>query len=250
MKARRFAVALHAVSTSAAMPRWAEYVQRVEAEKPERIRCNLPGVELKRSMLENRGGALGANVSATDLLTVLTSFVDDYDLEPPRALFEVERALALLDAIERRSELEVPDQLALALEIGGGPLLPAVLALHTATRVLARGRDSRLHDRFAMSLEERLERGAAIAPFDPTDARGGDPLGDTYHFWANVAAGIYSAAGRRPAIRRHAVGALLFAGPVLMSTVREQVFGNYLFFGNHARVDRLGLSIGYGLGLR
>jgi len=248
VSARRFAIALHAVSTSPAMPRWPEYVRWVEADLPLRARCNPPGGELRRSMRASPCAGLGAHVSATDLLTVLTSFVDDYAVEPPRQLFEVERSLELLEALRPLKDLTAPEQLALAIETGGGPLLPAVLSLHTVTRVLARGRDTRLHDRFALSLDERLERGRAILPFDPVDARGGDPLGDTYHFWANVAAGVFSAAGGRSEVRRHAVGALLLAGPALMSRVREGLFGNRLFFGNHARVDRLGLSIGYTLG--
>ncbi|MBX3247875.1 MAG: hypothetical protein KF901_11905 [Myxococcales bacterium] len=71
--------------------------------------------------------------------------------------------------------------------------------------------------RFAMSLGERLARGRAIAPFHPDDARGGDPLGDTYHFWANVSAGLYAAGGHDRVLQRRAVRVSLRAGPVLMS---------------------------------
>ncbi|MCA9609197.1 MAG: hypothetical protein KC619_26530 [Myxococcales bacterium] len=244
MKRRRLAIALHAVSTSPAMPRWPEYVARVQASRHDHDRWNAPGAALTARLLDvvhAARPALGPAPVATDLVTALASFVDDYSVPPPRELFEVPLALRLLEALVDQRGLTVDQQLALALDLRG-ELFPAVLALHTATRVLARGRDSRLHPGFALGLDERLERGRAIAPFDPSDARGGDPLGDTYHFWANVAAGLYSAHEGR--LRGPAVAALFLAGPALMTGVRERLFDNYLFFGSHARVDRLGLATG------
>lgn len=110
--------------------------------------------------------------------------------------------------------------------------------------MLARGRDTRLSDAFIMSLEERLERGKAIAPFHPDDSNGGDPLGDTYHFWANVAGGLYAGTQRSASARAAFVAVMLYAGPWLMQTIREGVFGSRLFYGNHARIDRLGLTTG------
>lgn len=245
---RRLAVALHAVSTSKVMACHGEYVARVEALRPALTAPNPPGPQLERKLRAAAAGVArgGEGVRAVDLLSALSSFVDDYRTEPPRALFVVPRTLRLLAALDGRHCLTAREQLRLALA-DGGPLFDATLALHAATRVLARGRDARLHRRLALDLDERLRIGRAIAPFDPDDARGGDPLGDTYHFWANVAAGLFAGAGRRTEVRRHAVGAMLFAGPLLMSGVRERMFGNRLFYGNHARVDRLGLRIGYAL---
>lgn len=70
-------------------------------------------------------------------------------------------------------------------------------------------------------------------------------------------AGHYLIEGRKPATlehpvlaglsKRRAVRVSLRAGPVLMSNVRERLFGSVLFYGNHARVDRLGLDVGIAL---
>lgn len=247
MKRRRLAIALHAVSTSPAMPRWPEYVARVQAARHDHERFNPPGDALVRALEEVVGAArpgLGAIPCATDLVTALASFVDDYAIPPPRELFEVPLALQLLESFEAASCLTVDRQLEIALDHGRA-LFPAALALHTATRVVARGRDTRLHPDFALDLDERLRRGRAIAPFDPDDARGGDPLGDTYHFWANFTAGLYTATSKGR-LRGPLVGALFLAGPALMTSVRQGLFDNHLFFGSHARVDRLGLVAGRG----
>ncbi len=250
MSVRRLAIALRAVSTSPPMPRWEEYVDRVESMRPGFARTNPPGARLRESLrrvVEARHPRREHSVSAVELLTVLTSFADDYAVEPPRVPFAAEGALTVLDAFQGEVALTVDDQLAIALDTTDASLLEAVLALHTATRVLARGRDTRVHPGLALCLDERLARGRAVAPFHPHDARGGDPLGDTYHFWANVAAGVFAAGGRRTELRRVVVGAALYSGPVLMRGVRQGVFGNRLFYGTHARVDRLGLRIGLSL---
>jgi hypothetical protein len=77
-------------------------------------------------------------------------------------------------------------------------------------------------------------------PFKPEVSRGGDPLGDTYHYLATLAAGVAAGSARQCLW----MIPLFAAGPELMKGVRELVFGSTLFFGNHARVDRLGLRHG------
>lgn len=252
---RRLAVALHAVSSSPPMACWRDYVDRVEALRPELPRDNPRGAQLEielHALVRERDIELGAWVSATRLVTALSSFVDDYVGPMPSDLFEVDAAVALLDAFEGRLCLTVTEQLSLALDAQPArsvrrSLFHAVLALHTATRVLARGRDGRLSPSLALDLDERLRLGRAIAPFHPEDARGGDPLGDTYHYWANVAAGLFAGGGRPTEARRHLVAGLFFAGPALMTTVRQGIFGSDLFYGNHARIDHLGLRHGRAL---
>jgi hypothetical protein len=247
---RALVTALHAVSTSAPMPRWTEYVHMVESSRARIERTNAPahelGHELSAVVRRHAAPSRPFSPSAARLVCALVSFADDYDAEPPLDLFAIEQATAVLDRIARARWATIPAQLELALEITRGELANAVLALHTATRVLARGRDSRLHQRFALSLEERMCAGRAIAPFHASDARGGDPLGDTYHYWANVAAGLYGGEDREA--RRMLVAALMYAGPLLMSAVRGRLFGNVLFYGNHARIDRMGLAHGFCIG--
>ncbi len=248
-RARRLAVALHAVATSPAMPGFQRYAAHVDSMPQSRT--NPPGAALGRALarVASRASCRAAHTSAVALLTGLVSFVDDHGEAVESRIFRPELALRILRAFEGHRALTVPAQLVRALGLAEGRLFDAVLGLHTATRVLARGRDARLHPDLALSLDERLARGRAIAPFHPDDARGGDALGDTYHYWANVAAGLFAASGRPSEARRHVVGALLYCGPVLMRTVRQGIFGSVLFYGAHARVDRLGLAHGRALAL-
>jgi hypothetical protein len=244
------ATALYAVSTSPPMPRYREYVEAVEASRAGWRRTNPPAPALF-AMMEGAGSgcaALVSTVRARDLVAAVSSFTDDYSSAPPTDLFAVPAALAILRALEHEEHIPVNEQLAIGLGVTSGELFTAVMGLHTATRVLARGRDRRLHPGFRMSLEERLERGRAIAPFHPDDSRGGDPMGDTYHFWANVLGGIYAGCPWLTTRQRAFVAGMLYAGPWLMRGVREMAFGSTLFYGNHARVDRLGLRIGLELG--
>lgn len=233
------------------MPAFPDYVRQVHAHPPERT--GPPAAALLLGLIDEARAApvrSAAPVSALRLLTALTSFVDDHDEVPVRELYEVDRALALLEALDGRRCYTVPEQLRLARTLAPGSSFESSLALHTVTRVLARGRDRRLHVAFALDLDERLRRGRAIAAFHPDDALGGDPLGDTYHYWANVAAGLYVASLPSYDPGRALVATMFVAGPTLMSTVRGGLFGNTLFFGNHARIDRMGFRHGLALAPR
>lgn len=234
------------------MPRYQEYLVALDESRPRLTPHRKRGRALTATVFHAaRGKRFRAEAtSAFDLLAAVSSFTDDYTLEPPRELFAVDVALAILERIRGEHCLSLAKQLELALRCADGRPFEALLGLHTATRVLARGRDTRLHPEFQMSLEERLRRGEAIAPFHPDDALGGDPLGDTYHFWANVAAGVYVGSSTNPRAARGLVYGMLYAGPWLMQSVRETLFRSTLFCGTHARIDRLGLSLGRQLGRR
>ncbi|MEM9190159.1 MAG: hypothetical protein AAGF12_13325 [Myxococcota bacterium] len=251
MSGRTLAVALHAVATSRAMPDNELYKARVEALRPMAERTNPPAHELARRFVSTCPDELAVDPSlrASELLAALSSFVDDYRSAAPRECFRVELAVGLLRALEGRSALTVVDQLSLGLTLSS-KVFDVVLALHVVTRVLARGRDRRLHPAFDLDLEERLRRGRAIAPFAAEDSEGGDPLGDTYHFWANVAGGMYAGVGEARRSPRWFVAGMLYAGPWLMAGIRERTFGNRLFYGTHEKIDRMGLRIGYRLGVR
>jgi hypothetical protein len=237
--------ALVAVATSPPMPHWPAYLAHVRRARPGRTNPG-PGA-LGRAVVRIARAAwpdlAGGAPSSGRLLIGLVSFTDDHRAPVPLDVLVPDLARRLLDEIARHgpASLTVPAQLELAAAIGARSPLEAALALHTATRVLARGRDTRLG--LALTLEERLRCGASIAPFPERVARGGDALGDTYHYWANFAVGLH--AGRRPlAPGRTALAALFAAGPYLMSAIRGRLFGSPLFSGNHARVDHLGLAHG------
>src|SRR5262249_22226104 len=137
--------------------------------------------------------APGRAIATQRLFAAIVSFVDDYDGPFPDELFPRAAMATLIDGIAARplASLDVIAQLDLALRIVGPYPFAAVLALHGALRTLARGRDRRLGAPFDLSLEERLARGASIAPFARDLGPRNDALGDTYHYWGCVAVGIH-----------------------------------------------------------
>ncbi len=185
-----------AVATSPAMPRWPAYRERVEAD-----RARAPREVVERAAdLEGLCAALGARPlrvsgSPVRIVSALVSFADDHDAPLPSEALPRGSALALLTQLEGHAAsgappLSVAEQLALALEVEPDAWT-ALLALHLATRQLARERDVRaLGEEARRGLERRCRAGCSIAGFPATLSRGGDPLGDTYHYWANVAAGV------------------------------------------------------------
>lgn len=253
--------ALAGVASSPAMDRWPEYRARVEAARTLHAGSNPRGDDLRRALVALVRAHAGVDaggparpLSPARFCAAIASFTDDHDAPVPRELFPRRAALALVlrFAGAPPGSLTAVDQLRAALEARetseASATWGALLALHAATRQLARGRDDRaLPELAGLSLDARLALGAAIAPFDDADARGGDPLGDTYHYWAMVTAGVYVTryASRLAA---PAAYALFRAAPHLMRLVRGGVFRRVLFYGAHAKVDRLGLAHGVTLG--
>ena len=254
--------ALAAVASSEAMPGWRTYRAEVE-----RSRCRFDSTEqVPSAMLEElrklgsraepSGGAgarglswsSGAPIVPARLTAALASFVDDYGGPFPREFFPEEAVRALLNELRERApaSLTIPRQFALAVGATGN-LLSAVVLLHATLRWLARGRDARAYPTMApMSIAERVRAGASVAPFRPEESPDGDPLGDAYHYWAMVAAGMFRSRIASEAARA-LFGALFWSAPWLMSAVRRGIFRRTLFYGNHATVDRLGLSHGIAL---
>jgi hypothetical protein len=151
---------------------------------------------------------------------------------------------------DTRSPLTIPEQFECALAACYESAFGAAVMLHALSRVLARGRDARALPSFDLSLAERLELGQMIAPFSRADSRGGDPLGDTYHYWAMLSGGLWCADSRyRFRIERIAVESLLRNGSRLMWLIRDRLFKSPLFFGRHVDIDRMGFRHGTSLGL-
>lgn len=183
-----------------------------------------------------------ASLDRARLVAALVSFVDDYDGPFPEEHFDDANACRILEALAESSRTHtIPDLLATAPCSDAPSFVEGVLLLHAALRQLARGRDGRALPSCTMSLATRLRIDAKIAPFAPSLSRGGDPLGDAYHYLANVAVGA-SVVVSRPETWWPAP--LFACGPELMWLVRQTMFGSPLFFGNHARIDRLGLLHG------
>lgn len=243
-RARLVAASFFAVSTSPAMAGWQRYRHAVESNGSKE-RCEAPDLASLRSAL--RGRAVAPRGSVAHAIAALVSFSDDHDRSLPADMLPRAPTRALLGEVRTHAPgtLGTTAQLRLALGVTSDPWT-ALLACHLATRQLARGRDTRaLGDDVPTRVEERCAAGLAIAALPAELARGGDPLGDTYHYWANVCAGVL--ASSRGAGGAWAIEQLFRAGPTLMTLVRERTFGSRLFYGNHAQVDALGLDHGLAL---
>lgn len=241
--AQRFAASFLAVATSAPMPGWPEYKRVVHEDLRSMPRAAFHFTDILRVVDRHPIYVRG---TTPDLIASLISFVDDHVSPVPADFFPKQETLEFMnrvaEASARGDRLDAPRQLALALDIAND-MWTALLVCHLGTRQLARGRDTRALGAAArFSVQQRCERGRAIAPFPDELSQGGDPLGDTYHYWANVIAGVASAT--LGASRGRALHALFYQGPRLMLWIRERTFGSPLFFGNHMQIDRLGLAHG------
>lgn len=226
-----------------AYPRYVEAVHRsaaAEAAQPD-------ATPLARAIERRAAGwerLMPDRMSTSRVVAALVSFTDDYDGPYPDEAFDDEAVRACLDHLADRPGVTLPELLDAPPCRDRGSWLEAVLVLHAALRQLARGRDGRALPSCRLSLDERLWIGRGVLPFTRELSRGGDPLGDAYHYAANLAIGSLLVSGRA----RTAWPVPLFAvGPELMWLVREKGFGAPLFFGNHARIDRLGLRHGAGV---
>lgn len=241
--ARLLAQALQGVSSSNEMPRWREYARRIEAlDVPEQ-----GGPDATFAHLAALPAGEPARARAPRLVAALASFTDDYTSEPPHELLPGDAAARWLAALAPGKPLDLVGQLRLALDVTSSRF-DAVLVCHLATRTIARGRDTRVHPSLALGLDERLHLAGALRRLPDDWSRGGDAPGDTYHYWAQFAAGYYAAGA--PALTRSAVLGLFATSPLAMRVVRSGVFRRTLFYGTHARVDRKALVHGYREGTR
>jgi hypothetical protein len=241
------------VSVSAPMPRYEEYLANLGrcAGRENPADADLRRAMRDRALRDTRCSPLHLpwcstrTVATQRLFAAIVGFLDDYHGPYPEEFFPRVAMSALIDAFAARppASLDVIDQLDVALAVVGPHPFAAAVALHGALRTLARGRDRRLGASFDLSLEQRMARGASIAPFVRALGPRGDALGDTYHYWACFAAGLHCGVRRRDPARLTML-ALFGVGADLMAAVRHGVFGHELFAGKHDAVDRAGLSHG------
>jgi hypothetical protein len=253
--ARMVVRAAFGVSVSPPMPRFEEYMARLGQSAGHE---NPADTELRTGLRERALRLRDAShpplvlpwcptrtVATQRLFAAIVGFLDDYHGPYPEELFPRTAMSALIDAFAARppASLDLIDQLDMSLTIVGPHPFAAAIALHGALRTLARGRDRRLGAPFDLSLEQRMARGASIAPFARALGPRRDALGDTYHYWACFAAGLHCGVRTRDPARL-AMLALFGVGADLMAAVRHGVFGHELFAGKHDAVDRVGLSQG------
>jgi hypothetical protein len=87
-------------------------------------------------------------------------------------------------------QVTLPEQWALAMEIGEGNILGAAKMAYFGSRAIARRSDMRAGLYFTWDETRRWRD--CVANFEITWGSYGDPPGDTYHFWGGVAAGWLS----------------------------------------------------------
>jgi hypothetical protein len=240
----RLGAALVAVATSPVMPDCQRYLALVARDRPE-----VRDVEAPSALADALGsrGALAPSSRALDIVGALVSFTDDHRAPFDAAMFPPACAhmlAELSDHAERRETLDRAAQLRLAARHAQSGF-EALTICHAVSRQLARGRDGRALG-VAPALRDRVRIGRVIAAFPPATSCGGDALGDTYHYWANVIAGVTAA--QLDPLRRFVVRETFHRGAFLMRTIRDGVFGGTLFAGDHEAVDQLGLATGLVLG--
>ena len=228
------------------MPGYPRYVASVQALPPAPRHQPPDLLDQIRRIARSFPAIRPRRVRVRRLVAALVSFVDDYEGPWPDEAFDDRAVAEVLAWLERQDGATIPELLASPGSRSAPTLLDAVLRVHAALRQLARGRDDRALPSSRRTVEERLRLAACVVPFAPELARGGDPLGDAYHYVATLAVGLAA----DPSAPSTLVPLPLFAvGPELMWVVRDQVSGSTLFFGNHARIDRLGLRDGARVGL-
>lgn len=191
------------------------------------------------------------------LAATVISFTDDHKGEIFLEYFPLKEMNLLIREIIRAYEItgtetSIGNQYWMSLNYSQGHPLAASILLHAAYRAVARSRDTRVDKslKFPVKNEQdpsepsMLSLARATASFEDGNDLD-DPLGDTYHFWAEYAIGMAiefeSAEGNRMS---PLYSPLFFYGPNLMSLVREKVLRKTQAAGNHLYEDRTGLRLG------
>jgi len=194
--------------------------------------------------------AYGVTVTMGGALCALCSFADAHKGTIPAEYFPVELSFKFIDLVQRASKdrgkpLDLADQYILALEqVDYNPLAAAILA-HSAFRLAGRNRDTRVHPDFNLDLDRRVSIANSVAHFymDPLSRK--DPLGDTYHYWAQYSAGMIAHFKRKDTpVKSKFFYLFFYNGANIIHLVHEKMLGNAILFGLHKKVDRLGLRMG------
>lgn len=149
-------------------------------------------------IVENRGVRLGtlspywssqAIANPLEVLGTLAQFADYHDLALPKEVFPPEADVK--EYIERvmhsEGRVTIPQQLEHLLEITDNNLLGAMHLGFIASRVMARGLETRPYPSLHIGEVELLAWNDKIAQFEKyTDLEKNDAPGDTYYFWTQM----------------------------------------------------------------
>lgn len=191
------------------------------------------------------------------LVKALIAFSDDHGKETVPEFFPVGEIFKFLGKIkcqfqETKKNLNLIDQLDIALhQTDGHPVAAAIIA-HSSYRVL-RNCDTRLDPRFSFELESdtkqitQLSIAQSTADFAMTDIK--DPLGNTYHWWSQFSFAMTSFLFKpENFIQVNVYNSAFHLGPELTRGIRNKLLGMPLAAGDHREVDRQGMRIGRAIG--
>ncbi len=188
------------------------------------------------------------DVSKSDVITYYASFADSHRL-PLHPIYNEhsDRATALVEQIENsvHKPFSVSKQLEIALDLTGSNLTSAVVILALATRAVGRGMDTRIVPQLSVTPERMENWGRCVSQFP--DSHTGDAVGDTYHFWHGVHAGMsVGEPGKQGKERLKA----FVCGGIYRSTAWATEIFRYRLTPEVGRTHKYADMLGYDMGVR
>lgn len=187
------------------------------------------------------------------------SFSDDHQNPIAEEFFPIEEMLQFLQEVQTRykdsgKKLNVIDQFEIALSLSNQNPVGAGLLIHSSFRSVARVLDTRVSKRLKFPVTSAAEEISMTGIAECTahyreNSSNADPLGDSYHWWGQFAAGMVFELHRTGSpIQSSMYRNAFYFGPDLMKFARETLMGKTMIAGNHKEVDRQGLRLGKEMG--
>ena len=134
------------------------------------------------------------DLTRSDVLIYFSAFADSHSLPINKSFRQptlVPEIIAAIETEHQRKERSVglSEQLEFALDRADNDLTHAVLGLAVGTRAIARGQDTRLVPELEINRRRLFNWKFCVAPVGFEGATE-DHVGDTYHFWHGVMAGM------------------------------------------------------------
>ena len=227
-----------------------EFVNPDESELFE----GMQNVLIRRDYVANRlthlPWASNTSITLDKILGAFCSFTDAHSGKIQQEYFPVELSTTFLSLVyeqflKKGKPLNLFEQYELALVLADGNHLAAGILAHSAFRAAGRNRDTRVDIKFHFDMDTRIKLEQSVAPFDINFSPILNPLGDTYHFWAQFSAGMaYYFKQKDTQIRASIFYVIFYHAPSLIHIVHEKMRRMPVVFGLHSNVDRMGLRMG------
>lgn len=233
---------------------------------------NPPEQEIKHGIINQVSDILRCNdFSREDLLTLpwalrrielprvathLLAFTDDCCNKHPDEFFDSDGVFMFLNGVKQRAvdlgrQLNVVDQYRLALSLTDNHPIAASLLAHISLRAVARQADTGFSEDLQFPVKDLGDGGISmvgvatnVADFAGYDVVV-DPLGNSYHFWAQFNAGfIFTIEKESKPLGSALYKMLFYYAPEITTLIRRNIGGKVQQFGEHAFVDRQGHRVG------